>query len=34
MIPDAPWIRDPEPYISCYYGKDVYEFDDEEVDEL
>lgn len=34
-IPDAPWIRDPEPYITDYYGKEVYcdNDDDEEEDE-
>lgn len=32
-IPDAPWIRDPEPYITEYYGKPVYLDDDEEEDD-
>ena len=31
-IPDAPWISDPEPYITEYYGKEVYA-DEEEDDE-
>ena len=32
-IPDAPWIRDPEPYITEYYGKTVFLDDDEEEDD-
>lgn len=32
-IPDAPWIRDPEPYITEYYGKPVYCDDDDEEDD-
>ena len=32
-IPDAPWISDPEPYITEYYGKPVFLDDDEEEDE-
>lgn len=32
-IPDAPWIRDPEPYIDEYYGGPVYLDDEEEEDE-
>jgi len=31
-IPDAPWISDPEPYITKSYGKPVFLNDDEEED--
>ena len=34
MIPDAPWISDPEPYITGYYGKEVYCDGEEEDDEV
>lgn len=30
QIPDAPWIRDPEPYITEYYGKRLFLSDAEE----
>ena len=33
-IPDAPWIRDPEPYITEYYGHEVYCDDEDEDDEV
>lgn len=32
-IPDAPWISDPEPYITEYYSKPVFLDDDEEEDD-
>ena len=32
-IPDAPWISDPEPYITEYYGKPVFLDNDEEEDD-
>ena len=32
-IPDAPWIQNPEPYITEYYGKRVYLMDGEKDDD-
>lgn len=32
QIPDAPWIQNPEPYIEEYYGKPVYEEEEDDDD--
>ena len=29
QIPDAPWIRNPEPYRDAYYGADCGDYDDD-----
>ena len=33
QIPDAPWIQNPEPYIEEYYGKPVFENEEESEEE-
>ena len=33
QIPDAPWIRDPEPYRNDYYGGCYEEDEDDERDD-
>lgn len=30
QIPDAPWIRNPEPYHDAYYYQDTYDGYDED----
>lgn len=29
---EAPWVSDPEPYITSYYGKPVYDDGEEDDD--